>query len=102
MDYPTLLASSESYRIYSRLATQVASGSGNIDYESELRNAETWVMDTLKKAFQIGDDEAKKILSSLSRMYVRVFEEASPFELEYSATGIPALGIKMSARLERN
>lgn len=89
MNYQTLLGAPQffQFRIYGRLATQITGGTENIDYETELSNAKTWVSEGLRKAFQIPTEEAEQILSSLSRMYVRIFEEASPFELEGPSDG---------------
>lgn len=81
LKYPTLLAGPQSYRIYSRLASQI--GVDTHDFNSELDRARRWVTDTLMEALQINQEEAEDVMRSLNRMYVRVFDEASPFEMEY-------------------
>jgi len=83
LQYPTLLAGPQSYRIYSRLAAQMGDQVSTFDFVKELDLARRWVLETFKQAFQISDEEAEGVIRSLNRMYVRLFEEAPPFEMEY-------------------
>jgi hypothetical protein len=83
LQYPTLLAGPQSYRIYSRLAAQMGDQVSTFDFVKELNLARRWVLETFKQAFQISDEEAEGVIRSLNRMYVRIFEEAPPFEMEY-------------------
>ncbi|NWG08771.1 MAG: DNA double-strand break repair nuclease NurA [Nitrososphaerales archaeon] len=83
LKYPTLLTGPQSFKIYSRLATQMGASVSTFDFDKELDNARRWVLDTFIGAFQISKEEAEDIISSLNRMYVRIFKEDSPFEMEY-------------------
>jgi arsenate reductase-like glutaredoxin family protein len=83
--YPTLFAGPQSYRVYSRLAAQMGDRVSTFDFVKELELARRWVLETFKQAFQISDEEAEGVIRSLNRMYVRIFVEAPPFEMEYPA-----------------